>query len=109
MTSNKRLEVVLTYLEEQHKKPLSKIKMGAMSSKVVEEICKLTKVFTNMDYSFLNPELVEAMYKTKSNIYVYLDYSDVSIYYDVDEFNEVEFFINRLRKLNNGTNNNTTT
>ena len=79
--------------------PLSRFDMGELPFKIVSEFDKLQKKWT-ISNMFGDSE---TLYEHKAGFYIYSkkgqQWSDVSIFYQTEQHDEVQFFINRLMKL----------
>jgi hypothetical protein len=79
--------------------PLSRFDMGNLPVKVIEEF---EKIPTKWKVSNTGGDS-ETLYEHKSGFYIYTkkgqQLSDVSLFYETKQHNEVQFFINRLMKL----------
>ena len=79
--------------------PLSRFDMGDLPVKVTQEFDKMP---TKWKVSNRGGDL-ETLYEHKAGFYIYSkkgqQWSDVSLFYETSQHNEVQFFINRLMKL----------
>ena len=79
--------------------PLSRFDMGELPFKIVSEFDKLQKKWT-ISNRFGDSE---TLYEHKAGFYIYSkkgqQWSDVSLFYQTEQHDEVQFFINRLTKL----------
>jgi hypothetical protein len=79
--------------------PLSRFDMGNLPVKVIQEFEKFP---TKWKISNTGGDS-ETLYEHKAGFYIYTkrgqQLSDVSLFYETTQHNEVQFFINRLMKL----------
>ena len=80
--------------------PLSRFDMGNLPVKVIQEF---EKIPTKWKISNTGGDS-ETLYEHKAGFYIYTkkeqqQWSDVSIFYETHQQDEVQFFINRLTKL----------
>lgn len=79
---------------------LSIFELGEFPFNFYEQFEVLEKIFSITK----NQEPVKIIYKHKSGFYIYLQrvqlhYIDIKLLYKPENLNEVEFFINRLKKI----------
>jgi hypothetical protein len=68
---SERIESVISFIEKNDNRPLSRLKVGVLSSSALTEISKLQIVYVdgNGDGEIT---VDEAIYKTKSDFYIYI-------------------------------------
>jgi hypothetical protein len=78
--------------------PMSRFDMGDIPFNLISDLSKLPLKWIHSN----NSGNLETLYQHKSGFYIYtkkgLQFSDVSIFYNVEQHDEVQFFINRLIK-----------
>jgi len=84
--------------------PLSSIDVGDVPIHFLDEISKMLSIYGEFNSQF---KPTRAVYKTKSGFYIYVDriqniYFNCVIYFNVEQMNEVKFFVDKLKKKTNG-------
>ncbi len=78
--------------------PMSRFDMGDIPFNLISDLPKLPLKWVHSN----NSGDLETLYRHKSGFYIYtkkgLQFSDVSIFYNVEQHDEVQFFINKLIK-----------
>lgn len=99
-----RIESVISFIEKQDNKPLSRLKVGVLSNAVLTELSKLQIVY--IDGNAEDVIMVdEAIYKTKSDFYIYIKNNSSNmliegiIMFYPEQLEEVKFTITRLKKI----------
>ena len=99
-----RIESVISFIEKQDNKPLSRLKVGVLSNSALTEISKLQIVY--VDGNGEDGIMVdEAIYKTKSDFYIYIKNNQSNmliegiIMFYPEQLEEVKFTIIRLKKI----------
>jgi hypothetical protein len=87
--------------------PLSSIDVGDVPIHFLDEISKMLSIYGEFNLQF---KPTRAVYKTKSGFYIYVDriqniYFNCVIYFNVEQMNEVKFFVDKLKKKTNGNTN----
>ena len=101
---SERIESVISFIEKNDNRPLSRLKVGVLSSSALTEISKLQIVYVdgNGDGEIT---VDEAIYKTKSDFYIYIKNNSSNmliegiIMFYPEQFEEVKFTIIRLKKI----------
>jgi hypothetical protein len=101
---SERIESVISFIEKNDNRPLSRLKVGVLSSSALTEIFKLQIVYVdgNGDGEIT---VDEAIYKTKSDFYIYIKNNssnmliEVIIMFYPEQLEEVKFTIIRLKKI----------
>jgi hypothetical protein len=100
---SERIESVISFIEKNDNRPLSRLKVGVLSSSALTEISKLQIVYVdgNGDGEIT---VDEAIYKTKSDFYIYIKNNSnmliegIIMFYP-EQLEEVKFTIIRLKKI----------
>lgn len=99
-----RIESVISFIEKQDNKPLSRLKVGVLSNAVLTELSKLQIIY--IDGNAEDVIMVdEAIYKTKSDFYIYIKNNSSNmliegiIMFYPEQLEEVKFTITRLKKI----------
>jgi hypothetical protein len=101
---SERIESVISFIEKNDNRPLSRLKVGVLSSSALTEISKLQIVYVdgNGDGEIT---VDEAIYKTKSDFYIYIKNNSSNmliegiIMFYPEQLEEVKFTIIRLKKI----------
>ena len=101
---SERIESVISFIEKNDNRPLSRLKVGVLSSSALTEISKLQIVYVdgNGDGEIT---VDEAIYKTKSDFYIYIKNNSRNmliegiIMFYPEQLEEVKFTIIRLKKI----------
>jgi hypothetical protein len=101
---SERIESVISFIEKNDNRPLSRLKVGVLSSSALTEISKLQIVYVdgNGDGEIT---VDEAIYKTKSDFYIYIKNNlsnmliEGIIMFYPEQLEEVKFTIIRLKKI----------
>jgi len=101
---SERIESVISFIEKNDNRPLSRLKVGVLSSSALTEISKLQIVYVdgNGDGEIT---VDEAIYKTKSDFYIYIKNNSSNmliegiIKFYPEQLEEVKFTIIRLKKI----------
>jgi len=101
---SERIESVISFIEKNDNRPLSRLKVGVLSSSALNEISKLQIVYVdgNGDGEIT---VDEAIYKTKSDFYIYIKNNSSNmliegiIMFYPEQLEEVKFTIIRLKKI----------
>ena len=101
---SERIESVISFIEKNDNRPLSRLKVGVLSSSALTEISKLQIVYVdgNGDGEIT---VDEAIYKTKSDFYIYINNNSSNmliegiIMFYPEQLEEVKFTIIRLKKI----------
>ena len=100
---SERIESVISFIEKNDNRPLSRLKVGVLSSSALTEISKLQIVY--VDGTGEGEITVdEAIYKTKSDFYIYIKNNSnmliegIIMFYP-EQLEEVKFTIIRLKKI----------
>lgn len=101
---SERIESVISFIEKNDNRPLSRLKVGVLSSSALTEISKLQIVYVdgNGDGEIT---VDEAIYKTKSDFYIYVKNNlsnmliEGIIMFYPEQLEEVKFTIIRLKKI----------
>ncbi len=101
---SERIESVISFIEKNDNKPLSRLKIGVLSNAALVELSKLPIVYIdgNGDGEITVDEVI---YKTKADFYIYVKNNSsnmliegVVMFYP-EKFEEVKFTIIRLKKI----------
>lgn len=87
--------------------PLSSVDVGDVPINFLDEITKMHSVYGEFNSQF---KPTRAVYKTKAGFYIYVDriqnpYFNCVVYFNVEQLNEVKFFVDKLKKKTNGNTN----
>ena len=99
-----RIESVISFIEKQDNKPLSRLKVGVLSNAALIELSKLQIVYIDGNGED-GIKVDEAIYKTKSNFYIYVNNNPSNmliegiIMFYPEQLEEVKFTITRLKKI----------
>lgn len=99
-----RIESVISFIEKQDNKPLSRLKVGVLSNAALLELSKLQIVYIDGNGED-GIKVDEAIYKTKSNFYIYVNNNPSNmliegiIMFYPEQLEEVKFTITRLKKI----------
>lgn len=99
-----RIESVISFIEKQDNKPLSRLKVGVLSNAALVELSKLQIVYVDGNGED-GIKVDEAIYKTKSNFYIYVNNNPSNmliegiIMFYPEQLEEVKFTITRLKKI----------
>lgn len=99
-----RIESVISFIEKQDNKPLSRLKVGVLSNAALLELSKLQIVYIDGNGED-GIKVDEAIYKTKSNFYIYVNNNPGNmliegiIMFYPEQLEEVKFTIIRLKKI----------
>ena len=99
-----RIESVISFIEKQDNKPLSRLKVGVLSNAALLELSKLQIVYIDGNGED-GIKVDEAIYKTKSNFYIYVNNNPSNmliegiIMFYPEQLEEVKFTIIRLKKI----------
>jgi hypothetical protein len=101
---SERIESVISFIEKNDNRPLSRLKVGVLSNSALTEISKLQIVY--VDGNGEDGIMVdEAIYKTKSDFYIYIKNNQSNmliegiIMFYPEQLEEVKFTIIRLKKI----------
>ena len=101
---SERIESVISFIEKNDNRPLSRLKVGVLSNSALSEISKLQIVY--VDGNGEDGIMVdEAIYKTKSDFYIYIKNNQSNmliegiIMFYPEQLEEVKFTIIRLKKI----------
>ena len=101
---SERIESVISFIEKNDNRPLSRLKVGVLSNAVLVELSKLPIVYIdgNGDGEI---SVDEVIYKTKADFYIYVKNNSsnmliegVVMFYP-EQFEEFKFTIIRLKKI----------
>ena len=99
-----RIESVISFIEKQDNKPLSRLKVGVLSNAALVELSKLQIVYVDGNGED-GIKVDEAIYKTKANFYIYIKNNPANmliegvIMFYPEQLEEVKFTITRLKKI----------
>jgi hypothetical protein len=101
---SERIESVISFIEKNDNRPLSRLKVGVLSNSALIEISKLQIIYVdgNGDGDIT---VDEAIYKTKSDFYIYIKNNSSNmliegiIMFYPEQLEEVKFTIIRLKKI----------
>ena len=101
---SERIESVISFIEKNDNRPLSRLKVGVLSSSALTEISKLQIVYVdgNGDGEI---SVDEVIYKTKADFYIYVKNNSSNmliegmVMFYPEQFEEVKFTIIRLKKI----------
>ena len=99
-----RIESVISFIEKQDNKPLSRLKVGVLSNATLAELSKLQIVYVDGNGED-GIKVDEAIYKTKSDFYIYIKNNSGNmliegiIMFYPEQLEEVKFTITRLKKI----------
>jgi hypothetical protein len=101
---SERIESVISFIEKNDNRPLSRLKVGVLSNAVLAELSKLPIVYIdgNGDGEITVDEVI---YKTKSDFYIYIKNNSSNmliegiIMFYPEQLEEVKFTIIRLKKI----------
>ena len=101
---SERIESVISFIEKSNDKPLSRLKVGVLSNAALIELSKLQIIYIdgNGDGEIT---VDEAIYKTKSNFYIYIKNNSSNmliegiVMFYPEQLEEVKFTIIRLKKI----------
>lgn len=101
---SERIESVISFIEKNDNRPLSRLKVGVLSNSALTEISKLQIVY--VDGNGEDGIMVdEAIYKTKSDFYIYIKNNQSNmliegiVMFYPEQLEEVKFTIIRLKKI----------
>ena len=101
---SERIESVISFIEKNDNRPLSRLKVGVLSNSALTEKSKLQIVY--VDGNGEDGIMVdEAIYKTKSDFYIYIKNNQSNmliegiIMFYPEQLEEVKFTIIRLKKI----------
>jgi hypothetical protein len=101
---SERIESVISFIEKNDNRPLSRLKVGVLSNAVLAELSKLPIVYIdgNGDGEITVDEVI---YKTKADFYIYVKNNSSNmliegiVMFYPEQFEEVKFTIIRLKKI----------
>lgn len=99
-----RIESVISFIEKQDNRPLSRLKVGVLSNATLAELSKLQIVYIDGNGED-GIKVDEAIYKTKSDFYIYIKNNSGNmliegiIMFYPEQLEEVKFTITRLKKI----------
>ena len=101
---SERIESVISFIEKNDNRPLSRLKVGVLSNAALIELSKLQIVYIdgNGDGDIT---VDEAIYKTKSDFYIYIKNNSSNmliegiVMFYPEQLEEVKFTIIRLKKI----------
>ena len=99
-----RIESVISFIEKQDNRPLSRLKVGVLSNATLVELSKLQIVYVDGNGED-GIKVDEAIYKTKSDFYIYIKNNSSNmliegiIMFYPEQLEEVKFTITRLKKI----------
>lgn len=99
-----RIESVISFIEKQDNRPLSRLKVGVLSNATLAELSKLQIVYVDGNGED-GIKVDEAIYKTKSDFYIYIKNNSGNmliegiIMFYPEQLEEVKFTITRLKKI----------
>ena len=101
---SERIESVISFIEKNNDKPLSRLKVGVLSNAVLTELSKLQIVYIDGNGEG-EVTVDEVIYKTKSDFYIYIKNNSSNmliegvIMFYPEQLDEVKFTIIRLKKI----------
>lgn len=99
-----RIESVISFIEKQDNRPLSRLKVGVLSNATLAELSKLQIIYVDGNGED-GIKVDEAIYKTKSDFYIYIKNNSGNmliegiIMFYPEQLEEVKFTITRLKKI----------
>jgi hypothetical protein len=100
-----KIERVILHLEKENGVPLSEIEVGELT--VVDEIFKMKAIYFDVTST---GNIVKGIYETSASFYIYIrqinpSFYSLKIYFKPEQYDEVVFFITRLKKKQNARTN----
>ena len=101
---SERIEKIIEHIEKENGEPLSRLKVGVLPNSVLNELAKMDVVYLD---GTADGEITinEAIYKTKSNFYIYVKNNihnllvEGVVLFKPSQIEEVKFTIIRLKKI----------
>jgi hypothetical protein len=100
-----KIERVILHLEKENGVPLSQIEVGELT--VVDEIFKMKPVYLDITST---GNISKGIYETSASFYIYIrqinpSFYSLKIHFKPEQYDEVVFFITRLKKKQNARTN----
>jgi hypothetical protein len=100
-----KIERVILHLEKENGVPLSEIEVGELT--IVDEIFKMKQIYLDITSS---GKITKGVYETSASFYIYIrqinpSFYALKIYFRPEQYDEVIFFITRLKKKQNARTN----